>query len=209
MKNGSGKRGLVPHVVIFVEGDTDEVLFGRLVAYYRKTSSTPIHSCEVQNMKGVSRYASSKFVGKLKAEIIPKSERKGMKVYGVCCSYDTDVFEEDESPIVDWKKLKKSIMRLGIEEFSTVKVRSSIEDWLLDDLEGLCTFLGLKEVPNSLKGTNGYARLHNLFKQNGKIYAKGVSVEDFIDRLSMERIRNKRKDALSELERILNVTYIP
>lgn len=206
MKKGKGTKAMTPHVVIFVEGDTDEVFFGRLVAYYRQISSTPIHSCEIQNMKGVSRYASSKFVGKLDAEIIPKSERKGMKVYGVCCSYDTDVFEDDESPIVDWKKLRKSIIRLGIEEFCTIEVKSAIEDWLLDDLEGLCTFLKQKDIPSSLKGSSGYAKLLSLFKRSGKIYAKGVSIENFIDCLNMEKIRNKRKATLSELERILNVT---
>ena len=157
-------------------------------------------------MKGVSRYASSKFVGKLDAEVIPKSERKGMKVYGVCCSYDTDVFEDDEMPVVDWQKLRKSIIRLGIEEFCTIEVKSAIEDWLLDDLEGLCAFLKQKDIPSSLKGSNGYAKLLNLFKRSGKIYAKGISVENFIDRLNMEKIRNRRKVALSELERILNVT---
>lgn len=197
---------MTPHVVIFVEGDTDEVFFGRLIAYYRQVSSTPIHSCEIQNVKGVSRYASSKFVGKLDAEIIPKSERKGMKVYSVCCSYDTDVFEDEESPVVDWQKLRKSIKRLGVKEFCTIEVKSAIEDWLLDDLEGLCAFLKQKDVPVSLKGANGYAKLLNLFKRSGKIYAKGISIESFIDSLSMKKIRTKRKAALSELERILNAT---
>lgn len=206
MKKGKDKKSLTPHVVIFVEGDTDEILFSRLVAYYRNSSTTPIHSCEIQNMKGVSRYSSSKFIGKLDAEIIPKAVRRGMKVYGVCCSYDTDVFEDDESPVVDWSKLKKSIMRLGIEEFCTVEVKSAIEDWLLDDLEGLCMFLKQKEVPKSLKGSNGYAKLLNLFKRSGKVYTKGICIEDFIDCLSIERIRNRRKAALSQLERILNVS---
>lgn len=129
-----------------------------------------------------------------------------MKVYGVCCSYDTDVFEDAESPIVDWQKLRKSIIRLGVEEFCTIEVKSAIEDWLLDDLEGLRTFLKQKDVPDTLKGSNGYAKLLNLFKRSGKIYAKGVSIDNFIDSLSMEKIRHKRKQALSELERILNVT---
>lgn len=40
----------------------------------------------------MSRYATSKILGKLDAEIIPRNDRKGKKVYGVCCSYDTDVF---------------------------------------------------------------------------------------------------------------------
>lgn len=206
MKKGKQTKCFTPHVVIFVEGDTDEIFFGRLVAYYRKISTTPIHSCEIQNLRGVSRYASSKFAGKLESEIIPKTEKKNFKVYGVCCSYDTDVFEDDELPIVNWNKLKKSILKLGIEEFCMVEVNSAIEDWLLDDLEGLCTYLKLKDVPKSLKGGNGYAKLLGLFKRSGKFYTKGISVTDFIDQLSIERIRNKRQTALADLERILNVT---
>ena len=206
MKRRKQIECMAAHVVVFVEGDTDEVFFNRLMSYYRQASTTPIHSYEIQNLKGVSRYASSKIMGKLDAEVIPRNVRKGKKVYGVCCSYDTDVFENEETPIVDWKKLRKSILRLGIEEFCTVEVKSAIEDWLLDDLEGLCAFLKLKETPRSIKGASGYSKLSYLFKRCGKIYAKGVSVEDFIDILSMEVIRNKRKDALAELERILNVT---
>ncbi len=193
-------------MVIFVEGDTDIVLFGRLIAYYRKVSTTPVHSCEIQNLKGVSRYASSKFVGKLQGEIIPKAEKKGEKVYAVCCSYDTDVFEDEESPIVDWKKIKKSILRLGIEQFCTVDVKSTIEDWLLDDLEGLCSFLKLKEVPRNIKGNNGYAKILALFKRCGKFYTKGLSIEDFIDAISIEKIRNARKAALADLESVLNAS---
>lgn len=205
MKKGKQTKELAPHVVIFVEGDTDEVLFKLLVAHYREVSTTPIRSCEIVNMKGVSRYASSKLLGKLDAEIITKAERKGMKVYGVCCSYDTDVFEGDEPSVVDWTKVRKSIMKLGIEEFCTVEVKSEIEDWLLDDLEGICKYLKLKDVPKTLKGSNGYAKLLGLFKRCGKVYVKGVSVADFIDFISIATIRSKRKSALSELERILNV----
>ena len=95
---------------------------------------------------------------------------------------------------------------MGVEEFCTIEVKSAIEDWLLDDLEGLCTCLKQKDIPNSLKGANGYTKLLNLFKCSGKIYAKGVSIENFIDCLSMEKIREKRKAPLSELERVLNVT---
>jgi hypothetical protein len=32
-----------------------------------------------------------------------------------------------------------------------------------------------------------------------------MSIGDFIDKISMEVIRNKRKDPLAELERVLNV----
>ena len=205
MKSVKLTSTLTPHVVIFVEGDTDEVFFNRLLNYYCCQSATSVNSYEVQNMKGVGRYASSKFTGKLSADIIPRNKRKGRKIYGVCCSFDTDVFEEEETPIVDWKKVRKAITRLGIEEFCTVEVKSAMEDWLLDDLEGLCSFLKLKDCPTSLKGANGYAKISGLFKRGGKVYAKGESVADVIDVLNMGKIRDKRKDALAELERLLHV----
>ncbi len=207
MKEGIGK-GKKPHVVIFVEGDTDVVLFSRLIAYYRKVSTTPVHSCEILNLKGVSRYASNKFIGKLQGEVIPKAEKKKVKIYAVCCSYDTDVFDDEESPIVDWGKIRKAVLHLGIDQFCTVEVKSAIEDWLLDDLEGLCSFLKIKEFPKNIKGNNGYAKMSALFKRGGKIYAKGLSIDDFVDTINIEKIRDKRKDALSELETILNVTIL-
>ena len=72
-----GKNNLKPHVVIFVEGDTDQIFFDGLLEYYRKQSTTPVHSCEVKNLKGVSRY-TSKVTGKLQNEICPKALKKGL-----------------------------------------------------------------------------------------------------------------------------------
>ena len=51
-----GKGQSKSHIVIFVEGDTDQIFFEGLLEYYRNHSSTPVHSCEVKNLKGVSRY---------------------------------------------------------------------------------------------------------------------------------------------------------
>ena len=77
-----GKGQSKSHIVIFVEGDTDQIFFEGLLEYYRNHSSTPVHSCEVKNLKGVSRY-TSKVIGKLKNEICPKARKKGMEVKAV------------------------------------------------------------------------------------------------------------------------------
>ena len=204
---GKGKStDLKPRVVIFVEGDTDEVFFNRLISYYRSVSTTAVNNCEIHNLKGVCRYASSKLAGKLQTEIIPKAERKGEKIYAVCCSYDTDVFDDEEVPLVDWKKLEKSVLRLGVEFFCQIEVKSAIEDWLLDDLDGLCAHLKQKEVPKQLKGSNGYQKLLALFKRSGKVYTKGSSVGDFIDAINIAKIRSTRSASLSGLEIVLNVS---
>ena len=192
------------HVVIFVEGDTDKVFFDRLVQYYRQNSETPVASCEVRNLHGVSRY-NGKLSGKLKGLIIPAAARKGMEVQAVCCSYDTDVFEYAERPVVDWKRVAAEVKRLGIKEFCEVKVEQMMEDWLLDDIKGVCSYLKLKKKPGSLQGKNGYERLQHLYKAANNVYVKGLGASALIGALDMGVIRDKRKEALKELEAVLGV----
>lgn len=52
-------------IVLFVEGDTDQIFFKALVDYYRKHSKQEIAMCDVVNLKGVTRY-TSKLTGKIK-----------------------------------------------------------------------------------------------------------------------------------------------
>lgn len=201
-----GKEQLKPHIVIFVEGDTDQIFFEGLLEYYRKNSSTSIHSCEVKNLKGVSRY-TSKVIGKLKNEICPKIQRKGMEVKAVCCSYDTDVFEFAERPIVDWKKVEREVKALKIQNFCQIKVEHMIEDWILDDMTGLSKYLKLNEI-SKLSGDNAFDKIQNLFKRANKVYFKGISIKGFIAEMNFTPIRKRRKSALHELETLLNVNIL-
>lgn len=193
-----------PHVVVFVEGDTDVVFFRALLDYYCSASSAPIASFEVHNLKGVSKY-NAKFEGKLKNDIIPKSQKSGKYIKAVCCSYDTDVFEYNERPVVNWALIRKIVKRLGIEGFCEVRVHSMIEDWLMDDLEGLCRYLGLTTIPKNLSGTNAFEKLQKLFRLKGVLYHKGFGNAQFVSSLDFAVIRNKRKDALFDLEKALGV----
>ena len=58
-------------VVLFVEGDTDEVLFKALMDYYRNISTTELNPCKICNLRGVTRY-TSKLIAKLQNEYLPK-----------------------------------------------------------------------------------------------------------------------------------------
>ena len=152
------------HVLIFVEGDTDEVFFKALIDHYASVSSSKLLPYDVCNLKGVTRY-SSKLLAKLKNEYIPTAQNGSYKIKTVCCSYDTDVFEVKQPQIVKWDAIGKSMKRMGIDEFIRIGVKSSIEDWILDDLQGVCSFLRLKQLPPSLKGINGYQKLLDLYKK--------------------------------------------
>lgn len=192
------------HVLIFVEGDTDEVFFKALINYYVSVSSNKLLPYEVCNLKGVTRY-SSKLLAKLKNEYLPTAKLGSYKIKTVCCSYDTDVFEIKQPQIVKWDDIGKSVKRMGIDEFIRVGVKSSIEDWILNDIHGICNFLRLKQVPSSLKGINGYQKLLDLYNKARKTYKKGYETKELINALDMSAIRNKRQDVLAPLEEALGV----
>lgn len=192
------------HVLIFVEGDTDEVFFNALIDYYASVSSNKLLPYDVCNLKGVTRY-SSKLLAKLKNEYLPKAKLGSYKIQTVCCSYDTDVFEVKQPQIVKWDAIGKSVKRMGIDKFIRVAVKSSIEDWILDDIHGICNFLRLKQVPSSLKGINGYQKLLDLYNKARKTYKKGYETKELINALDMSAIRNKRQDVLAPLEEALGV----
>ena len=199
------KRLMNPsHVLIFVEGDTDEVFFKALINYYVSVSSNKLLPYEVCNLKGVTRY-SSKLLAKLKNEYLPTAKLGSYKIKTVCCSYDTDVFEVKQPQIVKWDDIDKSVKRMGIDEFIRVGVKSSIEDWILNDIHGICNFLRLKQVPSSLKGINGYQKLLDLYNKARKTYKKGYETKELINALDMSAIRNKRQDVLAPLEEALGV----
>ena len=192
------------HVLIFVEGDSDEVFFKALIDYYTSVSSNNLLPYDVCNLKGVTRY-SSKLLAKLKNEYLPTAKTGSYKIKTVCCSYDTDVFEVKQPQIVKWDAIGKSVKRMGIDEFIRVGVKSSIEDWILDDMHGICNFLRLKQVPSSLKGINGYQKLLDLYNKARKTYKKGYETKELINALDMSAIRNKRQDVLAPLEEALGV----
>ena len=199
------KRLMNPsHVLIFVEGDTDEVFFKALIDYYASVSSNKLLPYEVCNLKGVTRY-SSKLLAKLKNEYLPTAKLGSYKIKTVCCSYDTDVFEVKQPQIVKWDDINKSVKRMGIDEFIRVGVKSSIEDWILNDIHGICNFLRLKQVPSSSKGINGYQKLLDLYNKARKTYKKGYETKELINALDMSAIRNKRQDVLAPLEEALGV----
>lgn len=199
-----GKESQYSHVILFVEGDTDELFFKALIEYYRQKSQKHLLPCSICNLKGVTRY-TSKLLAKLKNEYLPEARNKTFKIQTVCCSYDTDVFEVKHPLMVDWRALEKKVKKLGIEHFVQIGVKSAIEDWILDDIEGICAFLKMKTVPKALKGSDGFSKLADLYVKAHRTYQKGYATKELIATLDMGKIVEKRKDALVQLEGVLGV----
>lgn len=201
------KDNKAQRIVIFVEGDTDEVFFKAMLEYYKSISQTELVPCEVFNLKGVTRYAS-KLLAKLKNEILPDAKSKNINIQTVFCSYDTDVFEVRNPLMVNWDSIRKSVKKMGIENFIRIGVSSSIEDWILDDIEGICSYLNLKQIPKSLKGADGNAKLCDLYAKARRTYSKGYATREMIKTLNLSKIRSKRLAVLKELEEALGVSSL-
>ena len=198
------KGNKAQRIVIFVEGDTDEVFFKEMLEYYKQVSKMELTPCEICNLNGVTRY-TSKLLAKLKNDILPEAKSKNISIQTVCCSYDTDVFEVHNPLMVNWDSIRKSIKRMGVEHFIQIGVRSAIEDWILDDIEGICRYLKLKQIPKSLKGENGNAKLCALYSKARRTYSKGYATREMIKALNFDRIIAKRMAVLKELEEVLGV----
>lgn len=80
-----------------------------------------------------------------------------------------------------------------------------LEDWILDDLEGICAYLKLKQIPKTLKGADGNAKLCDLYFKARRTYSKGYAARDMIKALDLSKIRAKRLTVLQELEEALGV----
>lgn len=182
-------------IVIFVEGDSEEVFYSKLCRHIQLAKGTS-NKIIIKNLKGIGNY-ESKAYAKLKNEVLPKFKDANIIVF---CSYDTDVFDIPflQKPPVDWKKVESKISTLGY-ELNHIKAEKSIEDWFLKDLNGICAFLKVKP-PKRLKGKNGYEKMKFLFKKGRKVYQKGFNVNNFVNSLNFEVLYSELEGNLKDLK---------
>ncbi|MFH0734904.1 MAG: hypothetical protein V1773_10790 [bacterium] len=83
-----------------------------------------------------------------------------------------------------------------------IKAEKMIEDWLLYDIEGICTNIKIKR-PSKIKGKNGLEKIQYLFKKGNRIYQKGYNSNNLINSLDIQKIRNALKKEFCNLEKIL------
>lgn len=193
-------------LVFFVEGDTEVEFYKQVVANARKLHpvgrfDTNIEYRNVRGVGGFKSIALRKFI----KEIKPK--------YGDNCEYtvvlcsDTDVFDFAPKPPIRWNEVKKELADNGASIIIHVQAKRSIEDWFLNDIEGILGFLRLSKS-TKVSGKNGYDKLQRLYKQANKVYYKGIQSNGMIGHLDIEKIVNAAKDQLNPLYQALGVDKI-
>lgn len=193
--------------LIFVEGDADELIINRLLAYYRGTGWCQQGDIKVVNISGFP--SESKMKSKL-TQIKQRYGKTQIIFNAVFCEYDTDIFEKGIQERPNWKKVEDNLKRqYDIAHFGRIEAKTSIEDWMLNDLDGLLKALNLPKSTRP-KGRLGQDKMTDLFQRNNIVYnrQKGEkNIKPIIDKLDIGRIRDARKKELKEFERVLGVTH--
>ena len=190
--------------VIFVEGDADELLINRLLDYYKSNGWSRPKGIKVVNTHGTPIWRN------MRVGLVRIQQCLDAKVCfrAVCCEFDTDVYDKGIQIEPNWKEIEKKLKKeFGVSEFCCLRAETSIENWMLDDTEGVLNALGLPKN-TKVKGTTGQNKMENLFllKDTPYFRNKGIDkIKPIIDKLDMGKIRETRKKELKEFERVLGI----
>lgn len=188
-------------IVIFVEGETDQVFYKMLIKFLndKYKLNIPLSKIIIHNVKGIGNYKSAPNM--FKGRIL--RDNPNTDFYAIC-SYDSDVFEGNymKKPRVDWDDVEKRLKKYHAIDVIHIKAKHCIEDWFLLDKEGICKFLKVR-LPKNLSGKNGIEKINKLFKSGNKIYQKGFYVYKFLDFLDFELIFSKLEPEFKPLVDIL------
>lgn len=190
--------------VIFVEGDADELIINRLLDYYKSNGWSRPKGIRVFNTHGTPIWRN------MRVGLVGIQQCQNTPVYfrAVCCEFDTDVYDKGIQTEPDWKDVEKKLKKeFGVREFCCLRAETSIENWMLDDTEGVLSALGLPKN-TKVKGSSGHNKMENLFLMKGTSYFrnKGMDkIKPVIDKLDMGKIRKARKKELESFEKLLGV----
>lgn len=186
-------------VVFFVEGETEVKFYQRLVAYYRDKCGGRLN-CQVlkpMNVGGVSKY-KSRVVRIFQNSVISKYRGSDYEYHVFLC-YDSDVFEFNPKPPVDWDIVVNDLIKSGAARVVQVRAVHSIEDWFLYDTEGLRKFLHRRGKIQK-KGCSGQKYLAKLFREADRVYIKGSACDELIKALDMSVIISHIGSEIKEIE---------
>ena len=186
-------------IILFLEGETEKAFYDRVIDQMRAYCGTFNCRVIVKNIKGVGNY-KNRVKRIFQNDILRKN--KGVSFVVFLC-HDTDVFEMEDHPPVQWKIVEQELRRMGVRNIFHIAAEHCIEDWFLLDKEGLLRFLRLPRR-TTVSGTGAEA-IQRLFKKQNRLYIKGRKTEGLIDALDIRKIMDCHCDQLSILCRELNI----
>lgn len=211
------------HVIIFlVEGDTEVEFYGKVrQLLLQQYSNNNYEFLKPINIKGIGNYksnASRQFANEMNKFLKSKALKNNCKqkksekiennvkfVFHAFMCIDTDVLDSTtkpakfkQNPPINEDETKKSIeAKNGIPHF--IKAVKCIEDWFLEDKDGIVKYLKLSKMPNLDNNKSGAENLKVVFARENKLYTKGTRSDGFINCLDISMILQNHIDSFQEL----------
>ena len=191
--------------VVFVEGDADEIIIDGLIQYYRSKGFKKL--VKVINTHGFPEEKKMK-QGLKRIKLTSKSL---VMFDAVVCEYDTDVLDKGIKLRPEWGRVEKNLKNYYcVSNFCRIEAKTSIEDWLLDDLDGLLKALNLP-LDTMPKGHDGQEKVKGLFRKKNIVYDRNKGrekIKPYLEKLDIAKIREARKKELKEFEKLLGIKII-
>lgn len=184
-------------IIIYTEGETEHEFYGLLINEIKKEYIAEKFSADKiirQCLKGITKF-DKKLLKKFEYDVKTKYGEYDIVVF-LC--YDTDVFDLNAKPPVDWKKVDEKLKTLGAKEVYHIKAEKCIEDILLTDINNICRFLNIPII-NRISGKNGVEKMKKLFMKGNRIYQKGFSCGNLIETIDIGLLLNKHNKMFKEL----------
>lgn len=178
-------------IVIYTEGETECEFYDKLLYELKtiyKIDRFDVDKIIKQCLKGITKF-DKKLLKKFEYDIKTKYSEYEIIVF-LC--YDTDVFDFNAKPPVNWDDVDAKLKRLGAKEVYHIKAEKCIEDIFLIDTIGICKYLNIPQV-KKVNGQNGVEKMKNLFMRGNRIYQKGFSCEGFINSLDISLILKEKQ----------------
>lgn len=184
-------KGMQQVSLIFVEGDTEEEFYRKLLNDYLKGIPKA-----VINLKGIYN-VHRKILGKT-LDFLRKHRNCTVRVY--CC---IDMECRDHNPPLDINELRTSYLEdrdyKRVKSADAIFAVQMIESWFFYDIDGIYEYLRVpRKERHPAKFTPPYKFTHRdlskLFERYGKMYIKGHKSANFINFIDLEKIcRNCRE----------------
>lgn len=178
-------------IVIYTEGETECEFYDKLLDELKRINQIDRFNVDKiikQCLKGITKF-DKKLLKKFEYEI--KAKYSDYEIIVFLC-YDTDVFDFNAKPLVNWNDVDAKLKRLGAKEIHHIKAEKCIEDIFLIDIIGICKYLNIPQVKR-VNGQNGVEKMKNLFMRGNRIYQKGFSCEGFINALDISLILEEKQ----------------
>ena len=187
-------------VVFILEGETE-------VEFYKKIVQDAHDKHPLGRFDVDIKYKCLKGVGSFKNEALRYFNKELKPKYPTDCEFtvvfcsDTDAFEIQKNPPVEWTFVTKEFEENGAKKIIHIQAKHCIEDWFLYDEKGIISFLRLPKTTKIPKG-DGYHRLQKLFNEAHKVYYKGMKSNGLIKHLDLSVIMN-----VCDVKKRLNPLY--